>query len=65
MTNSRPVQLMRYTCGHSTPVKGSGATVDRACPECAKDARRARQFVKAHHPYYCAQCAESDFSQNQ
>lgn len=33
--NSRPVSFVDYACGHSTPVRGSGGTLNRACQLCA------------------------------
>jgi len=41
MANSRPVQFVHYAlCGHSTPVRGTGATVNRLCQSCADNGRR-------------------------
>jgi len=32
--NGRPIQFIHYACGHSTPVRGTGATVNRKCEHC-------------------------------
>jgi hypothetical protein len=41
VANSRPIQFVHYAmCGHSTPVRGSGATVNRLCQSCADNGRR-------------------------
>jgi hypothetical protein len=33
--NGRPLNFVHYACGHSSPVRGSGGTVDRPCIYCA------------------------------
>jgi hypothetical protein len=40
MPNSRPVQFVEYACGHSTPVRGTGATVTRVCEACTANGRQ-------------------------
>jgi hypothetical protein len=33
--------FIEYACGHSTPVRGTGARVSRICATCAKDPHKA------------------------
>jgi hypothetical protein len=42
MANTRPIQFLHYTCGHSLPVRGNGAALNRACPCCLKNPRRTK-----------------------
>jgi hypothetical protein len=56
MSGKAPWSFVDYACGHSAPVRGGDRTVDRTCPDCAK------QALLTHDPYYCAECAELDWS---
>ena len=76
MSNSRPMQLIDYACGHSTPARGTGRRVNRVCPDCEpplqrytpKWAARIEALAEgsspglAHDPYFCAECAVLDFT---
>ena len=39
-SNGRPMQFLQYRCGHSTPVRGTGAMVNRLCETCATTGQR-------------------------
>ena len=40
MTNSRPINFVDYSCGHSAPVRGAGGQPARMCPDCERTGKR-------------------------